>query len=113
MCRAPRRFSTLADPRIVVLLEAPCLCALQVGGVRSRGLRPLLQRLLGTSHTANHMTYDLRRRGLTVRIPHTHHSFITPLGFRFAFAPTRIHRPRFKPARAALLPSPTDPPLGR
>lgn len=102
-----------ADPRVMALFQVLCLYALQVGGFRSRDLRPLLERLLTTPYTANQMTYDLRRlrrRGLIVRTPHTHHYFVTPLGLRFAYTLTKIHQRLLKPAWATLLPAPTAPP---
>jgi|HubBroStandDraft_3_1064219.scaffolds.fasta_scaffold06826_1 hypothetical protein len=68
--------------------------------------------LLGSSYTANQMTYDLRhlrRRGLIVWVAGTHRYLVTPLGLRFSYFYTKLNQRILKPAWAALLPAPPVP----
>lgn len=100
------------DRRVMALFEALCHFSLQPNGFRNRDLRPLVQQLLGDPYTAGQMTYDLRRlrrRGLIRRVPGSYRYLVTPLGLRFAYLLSKLHKRLMKPAWAALLPTPTAP----
>lgn len=79
-----------------------------VEGFSNRTLRPRVGALLDPEHpeayTRSRMTYDLRRlrrKGLIVRLPHSHRYELTPLGRRVTLFFSRTQARLFEPAFAS------------
>ena len=77
----------------MALAGALCLTLHAVTGVTNRSLRAHVAGLLGTSYTANQMSYDLSRlrlHGLIRRLDHQHRYVLTDQGRRFAVFYTKL-----------------------
>jgi hypothetical protein len=81
------------DPRAMALAGALCLSLFAVTGFTNRSLRALVAGLLGTTYSANQMTYDLRRlrlHGLIRRLDGQHRYVLTEQGRKFAVFYTNL-----------------------
>jgi len=104
------------DPRAMALTGALCCAIHAVTGFTNHSLRGLVAGLLGTTYTANQMTYDLRRlrlHGLIERVPHTNTYVLTPEGTRVAVFYTNVHDRLLRPLIAAGHQPPASPELRR
>ena len=93
--REGRRTGALrfGDPRAMALAGALCLTLHAVTGVTNRSLRAHVAGLLGTTYTANQMSYDLARlrlHGLIRRLDGQHRYTITDAGRRYAVFYTKL-----------------------
>jgi hypothetical protein len=91
------------DPRVMALLGALCVTLNSIGFTH-RSLRARVSRLLGTTYTANQMSYDLARlrlNGLIERLPHSNTYQLTPDGIRVAIFYTKVHNRVLRPLLAA------------
>ena len=93
--REGRRTGALrfGDPRAMALAGALCLTLHAVTGVTNRSLRALVAGLLGTSYSANQMSYDLGRlrlHGLIRRLDRQNRYVLTDDGRRFAVFYTKL-----------------------
>lgn len=92
------------DPRATALAGALCLMLYAVTGVTNRSLRAHVAALLGTSYSANQMSYDLARlrlHGLIRRLDGQHRYVLTDQGRRFAVFYTKLHNRVVTPLFAA------------
>ncbi len=109
------------DPRVMALMVALSLFGCVINGFRSRELRRQVAALLGvesTQYSAGQMGYDLRRllrKGIICRVRGTQRCYLTPYGCRVARLYARLEARVFRPALAAMSPSPTalPAPLGQ
>jgi predicted MarR family transcription regulator len=79
-----------------------------INGFANRQLVGRISALLNAPYTRRQATYDLRRlkrKGLIVRIPRTHHYQITPLGRRVAVLFTKAYGRVLAPGLTVLDPS--------
>jgi hypothetical protein len=93
--RQGRRTAALrfGDPRAMALAGALCLTLHAVTGVTNRSLRAHVAGLLGTTYTANQMSYDLARlrlHGLIRRLDGQHRHTLTDAGRRYAVFYTKL-----------------------
>jgi hypothetical protein len=92
------------DPRVMALAGALCALLTGVVGFTHRSLRAQVTRLLGSSYSANQMSYDLtrlRRKQLIRRLPRSNTYVLTPDGVRFALFYTKVHDRLLVPLLAA------------
>jgi hypothetical protein len=91
LCAPGLRFG---DPRVMALLASLVGFCHIINGFANRQLVGRISALLNAPYTRRQATYDLRRlkrKGLIVRIPRTHHYQITPLGRRVAVLFTKAY----------------------
>ena len=96
------------DPRVMAILAVLLLFCHVVAGFRNRDLVRLVGRLLDQPYTGRQATYDLRRlrrKGLIVRLPHSHRYQLTALGRRVAVLFTKAHGRVLAPGLALLDPA--------
>ena len=92
------------DRRVLALMQALCLFALNPTGFRHRDVRTHIAQLLGRDpdeYAAGQTTYDLRRlrlHGLIARVPRSHKYRITSLGARIAMLYVRVYARGVRPA---------------
>src|SRR3989454_1580241 len=92
------------DRRVLALMQALCLFALNPTGFRHRDVRTHIAQLLGhapAEYAASQTTYDLRRlrlHGLIERVPRSHKYRITSLGARIAMLYVRVYARGVRPA---------------
>jgi Glycosyl transferase family 2 len=92
------------DRRVLALMHALSLFALNPTGFRHRDIRTHIAQLRGRivdEYAAAQATYDLRRlrlHGLIERAPHSHKYRITSLGARVAILHVRIYARAMRPA---------------
>jgi len=92
------------DRRVLALMQALCLFALNPTGFRHRDVRTHIAQLLGRDpdeYATSQTTYDLRRlrlHGLIERVPRTHKYRITEAGARIAMLYVRIYARGIRPA---------------
>src|SRR3989449_9490562 len=92
------------DRRVLALMQALCLFALNPTGFRHRDVRTHIAQLLGRDpdeYAAGQTTYDLRRlrlHGLIERVPRSHKYRITSLGARIAMLYVRVYARGGRPA---------------
>jgi hypothetical protein len=82
------------DRRVMALMAAIVGFAHIFNGFDNHGLVELVSGLLDRPYNSRHATYDLRRlrrKGIIVRIPHTHRYQLTPLGRRVAVLFTKTY----------------------
>lgn len=82
------------DPRVMALLTALVTFAHMLSGFRNRQLVATVGLLLERPYTGRHASYDLRRlvrKGLIVRIPHSHAYHLTPAGRAVAVLFLKAH----------------------
>jgi hypothetical protein len=85
------------DSRVMALLHALCMFALQPRGFRNAAIRGHVAALLGadpSTYSPGRMTYDLRRlrlKGLIARIVGTQRYTVTTYGLQVAFFVTKLY----------------------
>ena len=92
------------DPRATALAGALCQMLIAVTGLTNRSLRAHVAALLGTSYSANQMSYDLARlrlHGLIRRIEGKNVYVLTDEGRRFAIFYTKLNNRVATPLFAA------------
>jgi len=100
------------DPRVMALMVGLCLFGCAINGFRSRELRRHVAALLGVElqhYSTGQMSYDLRRlvrKGIVCRVRGTQRCYLTPYGWKLARLYARLETRVFRPALAAMSPSP-------
>jgi hypothetical protein len=95
------------DPRVMALLASLVGFCHILNGFANRQLVGRISALLNAPYTRRQATYDLRRlkrKGLIVRIPKTHHYQITPLGRRVSVLFTKAYGRVLAPGLSVLDP---------
>jgi hypothetical protein len=106
--RAARPGLRFGDPRVMALFSAMVGFAHLFVGFDNPTLTRLVATLLDQPYSPCQATYDLRRlrrKGIIVRIPHTHRYQLTPLGRRVAVLFTKAHARVLTPGLVQLDPA--------
>lgn len=95
------------DPRVMALLATLVHFSHVLAGFTNQQLVELVASLWDQAYSSRQATYDLRRlrrKGLIMRLPHSHRYQLTPFGWRAAVLFTKAHGRGLAPGLALLDP---------